>query len=872
VALTPGTRLGPYSVTALIGTGGMGQVYRAHDPRLDRDVAIKVAAEAFSERFTREARAIAALNHTNICHLYDVGPNYLVMELVEGESPRGPLAFEEALPILRQLIDGIEAAHEKGIVHRDLKPANIRVTPDGVVKILDFGLAKWNAPNDSPDPHASQSPTLSLQATIQGTILGTAAYMAPEQAKGKQADTRADIWSFGVVAYELLTGQKLFQGETAVEILGAVLNKAPDLSAAPPRAERLLRWCLERDRKDRLQAIGDARRLLAEDSVAVVPALVTSSWIHRLRWALGWAVAAFAIVGFATMSWLYLSLPQPRSEQPLVHLSIPLPGAAAPEFFAFSPDGRLLVMSYQNGLGLRALDSSDIRPLAGTQGARTPFWSPDSRTIAFFSDGKLKTVVASGGPPQTLCDDVGTGGGGTWNGDGAILFATEAATLNRVAATGGACTVLTKAEPGFRPRVPVFLPDGEHFLYLVETPDDARRGLYAASVAEPRGRRLLSDPSSAVFVPNGPGTNQGRLLFVREQALMAQAFDATSLQLSGDPVTVAEQVSFTSTQSQIAASAGMNGSVVYLTDSRPDRQLVWYERSGKEAGRAALLGQGSGVSLAPDGKRVAFLRSDGQSVPALWLQDLERNQETRVPTPPLSPFTAFVWSPDSQRVAFRATGTGVDAIHVKNVNGGTEEILLQGTSPLSPSDWARDGRWLVYTDNNAKTAADIWLLPNPSSGPASSKPMPLLVTPFVESQGQISPDGTWLAYTSNESGRYEVYVVPFATPGAGKWAVSTNGGSTPRWSHRGNELFYIDARSHLVAARVTSSPSFAVQSTQVLFNTSDFVQTSLSRRNYDVSADDQRFLMVERADGAKRGQLVVVEHWADEMRRKAPRP
>jgi len=333
-----GERLGPYRVLEKLGEGGMGQVYRAHDSRLGRDVAIKVAAEAFSERFTREARAIAALNHTNICHLYDVGPNYLVMELVEGESPRGPLAFEEALPILRQLIDGIEAAHEKGIVHRDLKPANIKITPDGVVKILDFGLAKLNAPSDSNDPNApnaSQSPTLSLQATLQGTILGTAAYMAPEQAKGKQADTRADIWSFGVVAYELLTGRRLFQGETTVEILGAVINKDLDLSAAPPRTQRLLRWCLERDRKDRLQAIGDARRLLAEEPAVAATPPVASSWRSRLAWALGGAVATVALVGPATMSWLYP--PELPAEQPLVHLSIPLPGNTVPAEFASRP-------------------------------------------------------------------------------------------------------------------------------------------------------------------------------------------------------------------------------------------------------------------------------------------------------------------------------------------------------------------------------------------------------------------------------------------------------------------------------------------------------------------------------------------------------
>ena len=348
MALTPGTSIGPYQIASLIGNGGMGEVYKAHDLRLGRDVAIKIAGEAFSDRFMREARAIAALNHTNVCHLYDVGPDYLVMEFVEGNVLQGPLAFEDALPIIRQLIDGIEAAHEKNIVHRDLKPANIKITPDGVVKILDFGLAKAMEPELAAD--VTNSPTLlhSLGATQPGAILGTSAYMAPEQAKGRQADTRADIWAFGVVVYELLTGRRMFTGDTAIEILGAVLNKAPDLSAAPPRARKLLAWCLEKDRKERLQAIGDARRLLAEEPV-VVALPPASSWQGRL----GWALAALALAGLAVVSWL--SARDAPVEQPLVHLSVPLPANDVPGFIALSPDGQQLVMAQANLLRLRPL-------------------------------------------------------------------------------------------------------------------------------------------------------------------------------------------------------------------------------------------------------------------------------------------------------------------------------------------------------------------------------------------------------------------------------------------------------------------------------------------------------------------------------------
>ncbi len=867
MALAPGTQVGPYQITALIGTGGMGEVYRAHDPRLGRDVAIKVAAEAFTERFTREARAIAALNHTNICHLYDVGPNYLVMEFVEGDNPQGPMAFDDVLPIARQMIDGIEAAHEKGIVHRDLKPANIKITPEGVVKILDFGLAKALEP-DRLGGDLTNSPTLAptFGATQLGMIVGTSAYMAPEQAKGKQADRRADVWSFGVVLYELLTGKKLFPGETAIEILGAVLNKEADLSAAPPRVRRLLRWCLEKDRKDRLQAIGDARRLLTEEpTVAVASAQPASPMQSRLAW----AVAALAVIGLGVVSWLHfretLLEPPPR-----VHLSMALPENTAPGFFELSPDGRLLVMSYQGGLGLRALDSGEIRPLPGTQAARTPFWSPDSRTIAFFADRKLKTVAASGGPPQTLCEDTGLGGGGTWNGEGTIVFSPDFYVIHRVAATGGACTQLTKPEPGVGRDLPVFLPDGEHFLYVLSTTDEARQGLYVASLADPNGRRLLADRSSAVFVPEGSGSIRGHLLFLREQTLMAQPFNVTSQQLSGDPFALAEQASFTNTPPQVAASTGLNGTVVYLANGKPDQQLVWYDRAGKELGRAAMTGSwGSSVSLAPDGKRVAFVRGDQQNG-VLWLQDLERNSEARLVLPPLVSGAA-VWSPDGQRVAFRATGAGVDAMYLKGASGGKEEILLRGTSPMYPSDWSRDGRWLVYTEDNPKTGADLWLLFDPANPSADRKPVPLLRTPSVESQGQISPDGKWLAYTSTESSNLrEVYLRPFA--GASpvpdtKWQVSAGAqGRVPRWRADGKELFYVEAvtgssRHRMMSVPIGAAPN-PVGTPKPLFEFRGLAWiTQENRFFYSPSADGQRFLVSAYATDPQTS-LEIILNWS----------
>jgi Tol biopolymer transport system component len=511
-------------------------------------------------------------------------------------------------------------------------------------------------------------------------------------------------------------------------------------------------------------------------------------------------------------------------------------------------------MSYPGGLELRSLDSGEIRPLTGTLGARTPFWSPDSRAVAFFADRKLKTVAASGGPPQTLCDEVGLGSGGTWNRAGAIVFATESRVLTRVSATGGACTALTKAEAGVGRAIPVFLPDGDHFLYVLEATDDARRGLYVATLADPNGHRVLADQSSALFVPNGPGSTQGRLLFVREQTLMAQAFDATSLQLSGEPLRVADQVSFSNTRPQIAVSADTNGTLMYLTNGRPDQQLVWYDRSGKELSRAAMTGyQGGAVSLAPDGKRVAFRRTDAQGLTALWLQDLERNQETPLTKPPLIP-SAAVWSPNGQRVAFSVGGAGGSAIYTKNVNGGKEEILLQGgTNTRSPSDWSRDDRWLVYTESDPETGADIWLLPDPSSSAPSAdrKPVALLRTPALESQGQISPDGKWLAYSSSESNEGRVYLRPFAGASPSpdvRWQVSATQSREPRWRADGKELFYLEqvtgtSQNKLMAASIGAAPNPAGTPKLLFeFQALGFV-TQANAFLYSPAADGQRFLI-----------------------------
>lgn len=495
MTISAGMRLGPYEIIAPIGKGGMGEVYRALDPRLGREVAIKVSAEQFSERFEREARAIAALNHPNICQLYDVGPNYLVMEYVEGAEPRGPMPVEEALRIAKQIADALEAAHEKGIVHRDLKPANIKVKQDGTVKVLDFGLAKVATPSGAAtDP--SNSPTLTIAATEAGMILGSAGYMSPEQARGKEVDKRADIWAFGVVLYQMLTGERLFEGDTVSDTLAAVLRKEPDFERVPVKVRRLVTRCLEKDPKKRLRDIGDAWQLLEEPSARMEA---------PRRSKLPWAIAAVLLIALGGLSFVHFREMPPAPMA--MRLPIALPGFRSFYSLALSPDGGTLAFNALPAVGLgqiylRSLDSSDIRPLSGTVGARTPFWSSDGRSLGFFLGGKLKIVSASGGPAQTLCDS-GLGSGGTWNRDGVILFANAVSNqIVRVSAAGSTCIPLLKPTNNARYSAPEFLPDGDHFLYVSDGGgEESQAGVYLGSLENPEGRRILADQSSVLYAP-----------------------------------------------------------------------------------------------------------------------------------------------------------------------------------------------------------------------------------------------------------------------------------------------------------------------------------------------------------------------------------
>jgi Tol biopolymer transport system component len=528
-------------------------------------------------------------------------------------------------------------------------------------------------------------------------------------------------------------------------------------------------------------------------------------------------------------------------------------------------------MNYGGDYGIRSLETGEVRILkdlnTGALIARSPFWSADSRNLGFFADGKLRTVSASGGPPRTLCEEVGLGGGGTWNGANTIVFGTSEGSLARVSAAGGPCTQLTKPEPGIRRTMPVFLPDGEHFLYVVVSADDTRRGLYVASTSDPDGQRLLGDQSSGIFAPNGPGQDQGHLLFLRDQTLMAVPFDARTRQLSGEPAAVAQSVAFTNPPPKIAAFADTSGNLMYLANSRPDLQLIWYDRSGRELARGAVTGQSNGISLSGDGKRVVFRRTV-QSTASLWVEDLERGHERRVTAPPLSPGAALL-SPDGQRVVFARAGDGGTAIYTKGVVGGSDEMLLQpGQNGRAPSDWTRDDRWLVYTEDDPKTGADIWLLADPLKPGADPKPVAWLRTPAGESQGQISPDGRWLAYWSDESGRFQVYLRPFtgAAPATDtKWVVSGPGAREPRWRGDGKELFWIEVipgttRTRLMAAPIGQAPN-PLGKPQALFEFQTFVMLPQGNYfSYAPSDDGQRFVMSAESTPAQ-PTLDLILNW-----------
>jgi Tol biopolymer transport system component len=851
LALKPGGTLGNFQIIASIGRGGMGQVWKARDLRLGRNVAIKTSDKRFSYRFEREARSIAALNHPNICTLHDVGPNYLVMELVEGPTlaeriAQGPIPLEEALGLAGQIADALEVAHEKGIVHRDLKPGNIKITCDGSVKILDFGLAKSEVQQAvTPD-----SPTLLSSA---GMILGTASYMSPEQARGQPVDKRTDIWAFGVVLYELLTGEKLFEAETVSDTIAAVLTKQTDLTKVPKRVRHLLDRCLAKDPKRRLRDIAEWSELLDSEQALLPAAAPKTPWIVAGIFAgmFGLALASLALLYFrekpAQMPVTRLALEPPENASFSPYLGVSVVPAVSPDrqriaFAAHTRDGR-------TQLWVRSLDSVSAQPLAGIDAASLPFWSPDSKSIGFFSKGKLNRIDANGGPVLALAD-AGNPRGASWSSQGLIVFAPAiTGVLRKVSAAGGAVSdagKLSSGEPS--QRWPWFLPDGKHFLFAAGLSGVSRKAIRLGLLDSTESTKLLEADSDAIY-------SAGYLLFLRGDTLMAQPFDPRNLRLSGEALPVVEHVQNGQNTSFGAFSASANGLLAYAGGSA-EFELGWFDRKGNRIGSLGEAAQFNRLNFSPDRNSLAVSITTGSNTD-IWLYDVASGLRTRFTFDPANE-TDAVWSPDGRTIAFSSSRKGHLDLYRKSANGsGAEEPLYIDNLEKYPQGISPDGKFLLYyTIGDAKTGNDLWILPGPLGPPGTAKSYSFLQSQSNELNGEFSPDGHWVAYTSDETGRFEVYVMPFPGPG-GKRQISTEGGQTPRWRRDGKELFYIALDQKLMAAEITTKDG-EIQHGEVrpLFGPLPVG----NGYQYDVSADGQRILAITPRQNVSE-PLTIVQNW-----------
>jgi eukaryotic-like serine/threonine-protein kinase len=872
MSLIPGFRLGPYEIQAPLGAGGMGEVYKARDTRLDRVVAIKVlpghvaADPQLRERFEREARAISSLSHPHICALYDVGSqdgiDFLVMEYLDGETladriARGRVPLDEALPIARQIVEALEAAHDKGIVHRDLKPANVMLTRDGHVKVLDFGLSKVHA-DAAAGADVSTSPT--VMATTLGTTMGTAAYMSPEQATGGETDRAADVWAFGCVLYEMLTGHHTFEGTTASEILANVLKTEPDWyrlpTETPASIRRLLRRSLRKDQKLRLRDIREVRldiddlRSATSETDRATP--VRSGRSERVAWATALTLVAMiaGVLGVRSL--------RPTPLAPELRLDITTP-PTRDSSMAISPDGRTVVFTAlaggQSQLWLRSLDSSMARPLAGTERASSPFWSPDNRSIGFIADRVLKRVDIDGGSLQTLAKGVPVALGGSWSRDGTIIFGNNpGGPIFRIPDTGGEPVVATRVEAQQRGHAfPQFLADGRHFLFFVSGSPEGR-GVYVGELDGLDAKRLFAADTPAVYAA------PGHLLFIREGQLLAHDFDPDRLELRGDPYVVAEQMT-----AAMPLSASAAGPIAYraVSGDSGQRQLLWVDRSGRETDKVVYPDTAAqGPSLSRDGRRLAVYRFANGNMD-IWSYETSRRVWDRLTFAPGDDIYPL-WSRDgSSIVSGSARSTNVVDLYrtLLSAPQRREELLHATSQPKFPMDWSMDGRLLLYDSLDPKRGFDIWALPLEENG----KPFEVIQTDFNESLVQFSPDEKWIAYQSDRTGRYEIYLRPFPGPGSDS-LVSTAGGTQVRWSPSGKELFYIAPDDWLIAIPISfpSDGKTAEFGTPVrLFATSvGSTAVNVYRQQYVVTHDGRSFVMHSVVGDASAAPITVILNWS----------
>ncbi len=876
MALTAGTRLGPYEIRDQIGAGGMGEVYRATDTRLDRTVAIKVLPEHLAddpqrrERFEREARAVSSLNHPHICALHDIGEqdgiHYLVMELVEGETlqqrlEKGRLSLDQALEYAIQIADALDKAHRQGVVHRDLKPGNIMLTKSGT-KLLDFGLAKLKGDAGGVSP-LSQMPTqdLSQPLTAEGTIIGTLQYMAPEQLEGQEADARTDIFAFGAVVYEMVAGRKAFEGRSQVSLMAAILEHTPvEMSSlqamTPPALDRIVKVCLEKDPEERWQTARDVARELKWASAPVTekPTAPLVAPVTQTSGRSGWAVAAIAASAALALAVLYFRGPAPEVSTMRFH--IPTATTAQPADLNVSPDGRHVAFIAQGAASaeavwVRTLDQFEARELPGTEGANEPFWSPDSRFVGFFADGKLKKIDIAGGPPQNLSDVLTAfPAGGTWSKEGTILFSSNhqgTYIIHSVADAGGLPEPVTRldverneAAHGY----PKFLPAGRHFLLNVGI--GVADNIHIGSLDSQDTVPLMENASMAGY------TDAGYVLFVRDQVLMAQPFDAGRLEVGGQPFPVADQVLYFPNSAHGAYSVSGGGVLAYRGGVSEPPEPVWFDRSGRRLGKVEEAGGYNQFWLSPDEERMAAL-SEGD----IWVVDMLRGSRSRLTfDPALDRYP--LWSPEGDRIVFSSQriGAGEDLFLKSAMGTGDAQILLETDEDKFPTDWSSDGRYVLYTNRSAETARDVWALPLDGD----QDPFPVLNTPFREWHAMFSPDGRWIAYDSNETGRDEVYVQPFP-PTGGKWQVSVEGGHMARWREDGRELFFVGASLTLMAVEVSGGEQFSHGVPEALFRPN---VPGVNQR-YRVTENGQRFLMRSLPPAATIPPINVVVNWTAEL-------